>query len=262
MDYRTLTVAEITARLARLARPSAALLRRLRRDPRRGVRRLAARYERTRERARAERRRVVKLYREERGRRLAGQVVVGVDEVGRGCLAGPVLAAAVILPDGPPIAGLDDSKRLTPAARERLNDEIRARALAVAVAEASVEEIARLNIRGAALLAMRRAVEALGPLPDFALIDGRDRLALRLDHEAMVRGDAACACIAAASIVAKVARDRLMRELDGAFPGYGFAQHKGYSTAEHIDALVRLGPCPAHRRAFLPVAQLALFEWR
>jgi ribonuclease HII len=261
VDHRTLTVAELTARLARIGRPSAALLRRLRRDPRRGVRRLAACYARAREVARAERRRLVKLYREERGRRLSGQVVVGVDEVGRGCLAGPVLAAAVILPEGPPIAGLDDSKRLTPAERERLNDEIRARALAVAVAEASVEEIARLNIRGASLLAMRRAVESLGPLPDFALIDGRDRLPLRMDHAAMVRGDAACACIAAASIVAKVARDRLMRELDSYFPGYGFARHKGYSTAEHLAALVRLGPCPAHRMAFLPVAQVALFEW-
>jgi len=253
-------VAEVASRLARFLRPSAALLRRLRRDPRRGVRRLAARYERARELARLERRRLRRLYREERGRRHAGQVVVGVDEVGRGCLAGPVIAAAVVLHDAPAIPGLNDSKRLTPALRERLNAEIRARALAVAVAEASVEEIARLNIRHASLLAMRRAVESLGPLPDFALVDGRDRLQLRLEHAALVRGDSACACIAAASIVAKVARDRLMRELDAAFPGYGFARHKGYSTAEHLAALVRLGPCPAHRRAFLPVAQTALFE--
>ncbi len=261
MDQHPLTVAEVAARLARVTRPSAAWLRDLSADPRRGVRRLVARYERTREFLRAERRRLWGLYREERGRRRAGQIVAGVDEVGRGCLAGPVVAAAVILTDAPPIAGLDDSKRLTPASRECLNDEIRARALAVAVAMASVEEIARLNIRGAARLAMRRAVESLYPLPDFALVDGRDRLPLGLDHAAIVRGDAACACIAAASIVAKVARDRLMQDLDAAFPGYGFARHKGYGTAEHLAALLRFGPCPAHRGAFLPVAQTALFEW-
>lgn len=253
-------MAEVASRLARVPRPSVAWLRRLRADPRRAVRRLLARYERVREVLRAERRRLRGLYRAERSRRRAGQLVAGVDEVGMGCLAGPVVAAAVILADAPPIVGLDDSKRLTPAWRERLNDEIRSRALAVAVGLASVEEIARLNIRGAARLAMRRAVESLAPSPDFALVDGRDRLPLAVEHAAIVRGDGACACIAAASIVAKVARDRLMRDLDAAYPGYGFARHKGYGTAEHLAALFRLGPCPEHRSAFLPAAQTALFK--
>jgi len=259
VDPRHLTVAEIGAWLARLRRPREAALRLLASDSRRTVRDLVVRYERLREAARVERQRLRRLYREERSRRLIGQVVAGVDEVGRGSLAGPVVAAAVILPDGPEIEGLNDSKQLTPQVRERLNDRIRSYAMAVAVAEASVAEIDRFNILGASRLAMRRALESLAPPPGFALIDGRDRLPLDLEHAAVIRGDASCACIAAASIVAKVARDRLMQDLDRAFPGYGFARHKGYGTVEHLAALVRLGPCLAHRRAFLPVAQTALF---
>jgi len=260
VDPRHLTVVEIGAWLARLRHPRRAALRRLASDPRRTVRELVVRYERHRAAARAERQRLRRLYQAERMRLAAGQIVAGVDEVGRGCLAGPVVAAAVILPDGPAIEGLNDSKQLTPMARERLDEEIRARAIAVAVAQASVEEIDRLNILGASRLAMRRALESLAPAPDFALIDGRDRLPLDLEHAAVIRGDASCACIAAASIVAKVARDRLMRDLDRAFPGYGFARHKGYGTAQHLMALLRLGRCQLHRSAFLPVAQIALFE--
>jgi len=260
VDPRHLTVIEIGAWLARLKRPREAMLRLLASDPRRAVRELVTRHDRRREAARVERQRLQRLYREERSRRLIGQVVAGVDEVGRGCLAGPVVAAAVILPDGHKIKGLNDSKQLTPLARERLNDEIRARANAVAVAEASVAEIDRYNILGASRLAMRLALESLAPPPGFALIDGRDRLPLDLEHAAVIRGDASCACIAAASIVAKVARDKLMRDLDRAFPGYGLAQHKGYGTVEHLMALATLGPCLMHRRTFLPVAQTMLFE--
>lgn len=261
MDPRRLTVAEIAAWLAGLSRPREAALRLLARDPRRTVREIAARYARDREAAHAERLRLRRLYRAERNRRRVGQAVAGVDEVGRGCLAGPVVAAAVILPDGPAIKGLNDSKQLTPLARERLNDQIRSRAVAVAVAEASVEEIDRFNILGASRLAMLRALELLAPPPTFALIDGRDRLPLDLEHATVIRGDASRACIAAASIVAKVARDHLMHDLDQAYPGYGFAQHKGYGTAEHLAALARLGCCAAHRSAFLPVIQTALFQF-
>jgi len=260
VDPRHLSVAEIGAWLARLTHPREAMLRLLASDSRRMVRQLVIRYERDRAAARAERRRLRQLYRTERDRRLAGQFVAGVDEVGRGCLAGPVVAAAVILQDGPEIEYLNDSKQLTPLARERLNDKIRANAVAVAVAQASVAEIDRLNILGATRLAMRRALMALTPVPDFALVDGRERLPLDLAHAPVVRGDATCACVAAASIVAKVARDRLMGDLDRAFPGYGFARHKGYGTASHLTALSRLGPCTAHRIAFFPVAQTLLFQ--
>jgi ribonuclease HII len=261
MNPRHLSIVEIESWLARLRYPRAAMLRILAADPRRTVRGLAARHERRREAARAERLRLRRLYRTERERR-TGQLVAGVDEVGRGCLAGPVVAAAVILRDGRRIKGLNDSKQLTRSIRERLDKTIRSQAIAVAVAEASVEEVNRLNILGASRVAMRRAIESLIPPPNFALVDGRDRLPLDLEHAAVVRGDASCACVAAASIVAKVARDRLMDELDGAYPGYGFARHKGYGTDEHLAALGRLGPSLLHRSAFLPVVQAALFEWR
>lgn len=258
MDFRRLTAAQIAAHLAGLQRPGPALLRLLAADSRSAVRRLAARYEAVREASRAERRRLRRLYGEERGRGHVGQLVAGVDEVGRGCLAGPVVAGAVIL-SGAPIVGLDDSKRLPVAERARLATEIRGRALAVAVGEASVDEINRFNILGATRLAMRRAVEALIPSPDFLLIDGRDRLPLGLAQAAVVDGDASRACIAAASIVAKVARDEMMQGLDAAFPGYGFARHKGYGTADHLTALTRHGPCALHRHAFLPIIHSALF---
>jgi len=259
VDFRRLTSAQIAAYLAGLHRPGPALLRLLAADSRSAVRRLAARYEAAREAARAERRRLRRLYGEERGRGRVGQLVAGVDEVGRGCLAGPVVAGAVIL-SGATIVGLDDSKRLPVAERARLASEIRGRALAVAVGEASVEEINRFNILGATRLAMRRAIEALIPSPDFLLIDGRDRLPLGLAQAAIVDGDASRACIAAASIVAKVARDEMMRGLDAAFPGYGFARHKGYGTADHLTALALRGPCALHRQAFLPIVQSTLFQ--
>lgn len=188
---------------------------------------------------------------------MAAERVAGVDEAGRGPLAGPVVAAAVILDPEAPVAGLDDSKRLSPARREALAGQIRARALAWNVAEAGVEEIDRLNILQASLLAMRRAVEGLQMRPDRVRVDG-DAVppGLVVSAEAVVGGDARVPEIAAASILAKVARDALLCRLDREHPGYGFARHKGYPTREHLAALERLGPSPAHRRSFAPVRRV------
>lgn len=181
-------------------------------------------------------------------------LVAGVDEAGRGPLAGPVVAAAVILDELNPIAGLADSKKLTPARREKLYDEIRAKALCCSIAEASVEEIDQLNILQATLLAMRRAVEGLRLRPAKVLIDGNCLPVLDVLAEAIVKGDATVPAISAASILAKVHRDRWCVEYDRQFPQYGFAGHKGYGTAEHIAALREHGACPQHRRSFAPVA--------
>jgi ribonuclease HII len=180
-------------------------------------------------------------------------LVAGVDEAGRGPLAGPVVAAAVILDELRPIRGLADSKLLSPRRREKLFDEIRAKALCVSVAEASVEEIDRLNILQATLLAMRRAVEGLRLVPQSVLVDGNRLPVLKVPTEAIVKGDATVPAISAASIIAKVQRDRLCAELHALWPGYGFDGHKGYPTPEHLDALRRLGACPAHRRSYAPV---------
>lgn len=185
------------------------------------------------------------------------RLVCGVDEAGRGPLAGPVYAAAVILDPARPIDGLADSKKLSEPRRERLALEIRDRAAAFGIAFASVEEIDRLNILRATHLAMRRAVEALGGC-DHLLVDGRPVPGLPAPSTAIVRGDSASYSIAAASIVAKVQRDRIMDDLDCAYPSYGFARHRGYGTAAHLAALARFGPCPAHRRSFAPVAQQLL----
>jgi ribonuclease HII len=180
----------------------------------------------------------------------------GVDEAGRGPLAGPVVAAAVILDPRRPIAGLRDSKAMSARQRDAAATEIRAGALAWAVAEASVAEIDRLNILQAALLAMKRAVEALDPAAEFALIDGNRLPPLALPMRAIVGGDASEPAISAASILAKTHRDALMSVLDAEHPGYGFAQHAGYPTPQHLQALRRLGPCVVHRRSFAPVRVL------
>jgi ribonuclease HII len=180
-------------------------------------------------------------------------LIAGVDEAGRGPLAGPVVAAAVILDELKPIKGLADSKVLTPLKRERLYDEIRAKALCCAIGEASVEEIDEINILQATMLAMRRAVLKLRLKPVKVLVDGNRLPTLRVPAEAIVKGDALVPAISAASILAKVHRDRLCLQLDALHPGYGFAAHKGYSTAEHLAALQRQGACIAHRRSFAPV---------
>ncbi|MGQ9724240.1 MAG: ribonuclease HII [Tepidimonas sp.] len=182
-------------------------------------------------------------------------LVAGVDEAGRGPLAGPVVAAAVILDDQDPIGGVADSKTLSPARRQRLFDAIQARALCLGVGVASVEEIDCLNILQATLLAMQRAVAALRLRPSLVLVDGNRLPVLPMRAEAVVRGDATVAAIAAASIVAKVTRDRLMDEAHAAHPAYGFDRHRGYGTAQHLRALQRYGPTPWHRRSFAPVAR-------
>ncbi len=183
-------------------------------------------------------------------------LIAGVDEAGRGPLAGPVVAAAVILDDRNPIAGLADSKKLSAAQRERLFDQICARALCCAVGSASVQEIDTLNILQATLLAMRRAVEGLRLTPFKVLVDGNRLPLLKVRAEAVIGGDALVAEISAASIVAKVHRDRWCAQLHAQYPDYGFAEHKGYGTARHLAALRRLGACPEHRRSFAPVAQV------
>ncbi len=185
-------------------------------------------------------------------------LVAGVDEAGRGPLAGPVVAAAVILDDRNPIAGLADSKKLTPVRREKLYEEICAKALCCSIAQASVAEIDQLNILQATLLAMRRAVMGLRLKPAMVLVDGNRLPTLDIPAEAIVKGDALVPAISAASILAKVHRDRWCAQIHGEFPQYGFAGHKGYGTAAHLAALREHGACIHHRRSFAPVARSLL----
>lgn len=182
-------------------------------------------------------------------------LVAGVDEAGRGPLAGPVVAAAVILDDLKPIVGLNDSKKLSAKRREKLYDEIFAKALCCSVAEASVQEIDEFNILQATMLAMRRAVDGLRLRPVKVLVDGNRIPVLDVRAEAIVQGDAKVPAISAASILAKVHRDRLCAELHAHYPVYGFDRHKGYGTAEHLQALQAHGPTPWHRMSFAPVAR-------
>jgi ribonuclease HII len=182
--------------------------------------------------------------------------VAGVDEAGRGPLAGPVVAGAVILDGKNPIDGLRDSKCLTASRRERLYDEIRQKALAWSVAIATVEEIDSINILQATLLAMQRAVEALQPSASYVLVDGNRCPELSCPSRAIVKGDSRVAAISAASIIAKVTRDREMQALDARYPGYGLAQHKGYPSKAHIEALEVLGASPVHRRSYAPVKKV------
>lgn len=236
------------------------LLARLRGDARRGAGELAASLERRLAATETERRRLARLFARRRKLRREGAAwVAGVDEVGVGPLAGPVVAAAVMLPDRVALDGLDDSKRLTRAVRERLAAAIHAQALAVGVAELWPGEIDRLNVYRAALEAMRRAVLALHPAPDHVLVDARTIPDLAMTQSSFPQGDRRDGSIAAASIVAKVHRDAIMQRLDAEHPGYGFGRHMGYATRDHLAALRRLGPSPVHRRSFTPVSQLALW---
>jgi len=200
---------------------------------------------------------------ENAARRSGALRIAGLDEVGRGPMFGPVVAAAVILPQGLRLQGLTDSKQLTEKQREEFDAVVRASALAWSVAAVDVETIDRINIRRASLLAMRLAVEqlAVAPdylLPDYLLIDGRDTIDWPCPQQAVVHGDATSLSIAAASVLAKVHRDRLLVELDAVYPGYGLARHKGYCSPEHMEALARLGPTPLHRKSYAPVAQRML----
>ncbi len=183
------------------------------------------------------------------------QRIAGIDEAGRGPLAGPVVAAAVILPMDEDFPGIDDSKRLSSAARERFFAAIHARALGVGVGIVGPNEIDTLNIRRAALLAMKKAVAALPHLPDFCLVDGRDEVPVAVPQSPIIKGDQKCLSIAAASIIAKVTRDRIMRAYHEQYPGYGFDRNMGYGTRQHREALKRLGPSPIHRRSFRGVLQ-------
>lgn len=187
---------------------------------------------------------------------LAGRRVAGVDEVGRGPLAGPVVAAAVILDPQRPIEGLRDSKQLTERRREVLAQQIREQALCWSLGRAEVEEIDRINILQASLLAMQRAVEGLDRLPELALVDGNHCPQLSCAAEAIIKGDTLVPAISAASIIAKVARDNEMVQLDAQYPGYGFASHKGYPSKFHLAALNTLGIAPIHRRSYAPVRRL------
>jgi ribonuclease HII len=223
-------------------------------DPRPGARALLDAVARRRRDNRSEGQRLRTLLRYETALWTAGVTrIAGVDEAGMSPLAGPVAAAAVILAPGTRIPDVDDSKRLQVTERDRLAPIIKQVAVAWAVGFAEVEEIDEINIYWAGLLAMRRAVEALSPTAEHLLIDGRRLKAVALPQDRIVGGDAKSLSIAAASILAKTARDARMADLDRQFPGYGFAQHKGYPVRAHIHALERLGACPVHRRSFAPV---------
>lgn len=195
---------------------------------------------------------------ERAARRLGFLRIAGLDEVGRGPMFGPVVAAAVILPHGFRLPGLNDSKQLSEKKRLAFDAEVRANAIAWSIAAVDVETIDRINIRQASLLAMRQAVERLALGPDYLLIDGIDAIDWPCPQQPVIQGDATSVSIAAASVLAKVYRDRLLVELDAVFPGYGLARHKGYCVQEHLEALERLGPTPMHRKSFAPVAQTVL----
>jgi ribonuclease HII len=197
---------------------------------------------------------------ENAARRRGALRIAGLDEVGRGPMFGPVVAAAVIFSRGCRLHGLTDSKQLTEKQRNEFDAAIRACAEGWAIAAVDVETIDRINIRRASLLAMRMAVEQLLIAPDYLLIDGRDTIDWPCAQRAVIGGDARSISIAAASVLAKVHRDRLLVELDAVYPGYGLARHKGYCSPEHMEALRRLGPTPLHRKSYQPVAQMMLFD--
>lgn len=254
-----MTVRDVAA-LLRARDPDEEWLGVLAADGRAGVRRLLTLWRRARERERRERERTSALFALERERRGEGYpLVAGVDEAGVGPLAGPVVAAAVLLPEemAGNLPGLRDSKMLLADDRERLYAVLLAGGVRVGIGLADVAEIDRVNILQATKRAWRRAVAQLLPRPDFVLIDGRLKADLDLPQQAIIDGDALCASIAAASIIAKVTRDRIMTELDRRFPEFGFAAHKGYATTAHYAAIRRHGFSPMHRRSFLP---LRLFQ--
>jgi ribonuclease HII len=226
----------------------------LKEDPRAGARAIAAKIQKKNSAAQAEGRRLSRLCAYEQPLWDQGiELVGGVDEVGMATLAGPVIAAAVILRPGCKIVGVNDSKQLTPEEREELAPKIREQCVAVGIGRAEVHEIDTINIYHAGLLALTRAVQALQPQPQHLLVDARKLKELKMPQQPIIKGDAKSITIGAASIIAKVHRDALMSELDAKYPGYGFAAHKGYPTPEHQRALEKLGACELHRRSFEPV---------
>lgn len=252
----SLSLRELEARYED-ARVTRTLLTRLRNDPRKGAQKL---YQRLRKRLameQKERRRVAGMRRFEQQLWGDGKsFVAGVDEVGIGPMAGPVVAAAVVFGPGTALDDVDDSKQLTPFEREVLDREIRSRASALALGVAGVDEVDRLNVYHAGLLAMARAVTALSVRPDHLLVDARTIPGVAIPQWSLTRGDTLSFSIAAASVVAKVYRDGLMQDLDRRYPGYGFASHKGYCSPEHQEAVRRLGPCAIHRRSYEFIREL------
>ncbi len=258
MKFSDLSIEEIREQILQGNQPiTAHFLNKLGRDPRQGVRKISEFLKKRYEKERAERLRILNMLNFERVLWKSGiRAVAGVDEVGIGPLAGPVVAAAVIFPPGSELAGVDDSKQLESEQRVKLAAAIRQSATAIGVGLAEVSEIDHLNIYHAALLAMRRAIEALSLKPEHLLIDARVIPGISIPQNSFNKGDGINFSIAAASIIAKTHRDRLMEELEKKYPGYGFAQHKGYGTSEHQNAIRGLGPCPVHRLSFPFIREL------
>lgn len=258
MKFTDLSIEQIRERFLHGQQPiTAQFLNKLSRDPRLGVRKLRDLLKKRYEQERIERVRLQNMLNFERVLWKSGlRAIAGVDEVGVGPLAGPVIAAAVIFPPNAELAGIDDSKQLDPERRAQLAVKIRQTATAIGIGSAEVGEIDRLNIYHAALLAMRRAIEALPVHPEHVLVDARVIPELSIPQNAFNKGDGINFSIAAASIIAKTHRDRMMEDLDKEYPGYGFAQHKGYCTAEHQNAIRELGPCPIHRLSFQFIKEL------
>jgi ribonuclease HII len=253
-----ISIEKIRAQFLQEEQPvTAHFLNKLGRDPRQGARKIYDVLKKRYEKERTDRTRVLNMLNFERVLWKSGiQSVAGIDEVGVGPLAGPVVAAAVIFPPGTEFGGIDDSKRLDVDQRVAMEAVIRRAATAIGVGLAEVGEIDRLNIYHAGLLAMRRAVEALPVKPDHLLIDARIIPDISIPQNSFYKGDGINFSIAAASIIAKTHRDRLMQELEKKYPGYGFAQHKGYGTAEHQNSIRQLGPCPVHRMSFPFIREL------
>lgn len=258
MKVSNLSIEEIRRQFLHQQQPvTAHFLNKLGRDPRQGVRKLHEILKKRYEQDRAERLRLQNMLNFERVLWRSGiRAVAGVDEVGVGPLAGPVVAAAVIFPPETEIAGINDSKQLEPEQRSKLAATIRASASAIGVGSAEVGDIDRLNIYHAALLAMRRAIEALTLTPEHVLVDARVIPGVSIPQNCFNKGDGLNFSIAAASIIAKTHRDRLMEDLEKEYPGYGFAQHKGYGTPEHQQAIRELGPSPIHRLSFQFIREL------
>jgi ribonuclease HII len=258
MKLNNLSIEQIREQILQGNQPiTPQFLNKLRRDPREGVRKVCELLKKRYAKERSDRLRVLNMLNFERVLWKSGiQSVAGVDEAGTGPLAGPVVAAAVVFPPGTEIRGIDDSKRLVFEQRVEMEAVIRRTATAIGVGLAEVGEIDRFNIYRAALLAMRRAVEALPTKPEHLLIDARVIPDISIPQNSFNKGDGINFSIAAASIIAKTYRDRLMGELEKEYPGYGFAQHKGYGTAEHQEAIRQLGPCPAHRMSFPFIREL------
>ena len=256
MDISALSIAELKNILSDSAMPDNSLLEAMAKDNRKGVLKLYEQWIVQGQKHESEKHRIARLYEQESKCRSKGfRLIAGVDEAGRGPLAGPVMAAAVVLPERAYLPGLNDSKKLSAAVRDSLFEVIKVTAISWAVGMASVEEIFELNIFHASLLAMCRSVVGLERKPDFVLVDGLKTLDLPLPQLSLVKGDNLSASIAAASVLAKVTRDRIMLDYHNEFPQYGFNRHKGYPTVEHLQALASYGPCRIHRTDFKPVKE-------